>query len=94
MSANTAVLCDQHRIPTHLRGGLIRYFDQAIRPGGFLLAVLSNDLSGAFARGDVDSLAALPALLRLLADAEETAWGSPERVDGWLKRKEAEFYAS
>jgi len=37
----------QSGIPDHLRDGLVRYFSDGILPGGFLQAVLCNDLAQA-----------------------------------------------
>ena len=39
-------------IPDYMRGGIIRYVLHGIPPGGFLSAVISNDLSGAVLKAD------------------------------------------
>jgi len=71
-------------IPHHLRGGLVRYFADGILPGGFMQAVLCNDLTEAVVRGAPGSLFALPALIEFLRwTAPERAWGSRERVLAW-----------
>ena len=46
-------------IPAHLRPALARLFLQGIPPGGFITAVIRNDLSDAACRADEHSLAAL-----------------------------------
>lgn len=75
-------------VPEHLHEGLVRYLVHHIKPGSFLLAVLENDLAGAFARGDESSLAGLSALVRFLAlDAPPVASGGPYSVQLWLERR-------
>jgi hypothetical protein len=49
----------QFDIPDYLAWSLARYVVLALPPGGFLTAVLQNDLHGAVNRADEDSLAAL-----------------------------------
>ncbi len=71
-------------VPLHLRGGLERYFDWGILPGGFLQAVLCQDLDEAIARADPSSIRALPALcIWLTHHAPAHAWGSRETVLAW-----------
>ena len=69
----------------HLAGGLERYFNHRIRTGGFLEAVLKNDLHEAFARASPESVRALPAVVAWLHEfAPRPAFGSPEAVEAWL----------
>ena len=71
-------------IPDHLRDGLVRYFADGILPGGFLQAVLCNNLHEAIGRGDPGSLFALPALVEFLRwRTPAEAWGSVARVRAW-----------
>lgn len=73
------------RVPAHLRGGLLRYLHEHIPTGGFLSAVLRNDLIGAVAHGDPSSQAGLVAIVLFLVNhAPASAFGSPARVDAWL----------
>lgn len=39
-------------VPHHMRGGFERWFEHGIPPGGFGMAVLSNDLKDAYGRAD------------------------------------------
>ena len=72
-------------IPARLTEGLVRYRDGHIATGGFLRAVLANDLNDAVFRGDAESLLALPALVRWIRDElPADAWGSRVEVDRWL----------
>ena len=68
---------------------LRRYIDQHIPTGGFLEAVLSNDLKEAVGRADEDNMRVLPELVGFLYnEAPGTCWGSPERVRAWINRVE------
>lgn len=72
-------------VPEHLQPGLVRYLGDGIRPGGFLCAVLANDLAGAVSRADGDSAKGLVPLVRFLFDyAPVLAWGSTEAVENWI----------
>lgn len=51
-------------IPERLQGGILRYVEHGIQPGGFLTAVIMNDLGNATGRADPESLAALPLIVR------------------------------
>jgi hypothetical protein len=76
-------------VPDHLRGGLVLYLAHGILPGGFLQAVLCNDLQQAIARGDPVSLAGLPALTEWLTHyAPAVAWGSVACVRAWTTTPE------
>jgi len=43
---------DYSKIPAHMREGTRLYIEEGIEPGGFLTAVLANDLTGAVGRAD------------------------------------------
>ena len=72
-------------MPHHLHGGLVRYFSDGILPGGFLQAVLCNDLREAVLRAAPDitaaSLFAIIVYLNTFAPAQ--AWGSRAAVLAW-----------
>jgi hypothetical protein len=72
-------------VPEGTWEALRRYLIHGIRPGQFLQAVLSNNLIGAIARGDVKNLEGLVVLVRYLVHhAPAQAWGSPEAVAAWI----------
>lgn len=74
-------------IPTRLFDSLQRYVAGHVVTGGFLRAVLENDLAGAVLRADPESLDALPIIVRWLHDeAPGPCWGSVEAVAKWLAR--------
>lgn len=71
-------------VPTHLQPGLLLWVEKGVRPGGFLSAVLSNDLFVAAQRGDELSFIGLPALCRFLTKhAPEGSFGSPQFYRNW-----------
>jgi hypothetical protein len=77
---------DRQLIDPGLIDGLSRYFNQRIRTGDFLYAVLTNDLTGAMGRASHLSAMALPQLVKVLVNyAPSYAWGSPAKVEAWLK---------
>jgi hypothetical protein len=76
---------DYHRIPELTMEALRRYVECRIRPGGFLVAVLSNDLFEAIGRADAENLEALPAIVGYIhGELPGGCWGSPERYHDWL----------
>ena len=72
-------------IPESTRGAIERYVVNRIRTGGFLYAVLTNDLRGAMATADNDNLAALKVIVGFLHnEVPGICWGSADRVRLWL----------
>jgi hypothetical protein len=68
-------------IPSHTKAALDRYVNQKYLPGGFLMAVLSNDLFGAVGRADSENLAALPDIVKYVYNQmPANSWGSQELV--------------
>jgi hypothetical protein len=73
-----------HEIPEHLRGGLARHLVHGIRTGGFLEAVLENDLARAVAYGDDKALAGIKPLIVFLENyAPRGAWGPHGSQFNW-----------
>jgi len=74
-------------IPPAIIEGLVNYVAHGISPGGFLSAVIENDLAEAFARGDCSSLAALRAIVMWLNNnAPNSCWGFNGAIKDWLNR--------
>ena len=83
--ATTTHLLVQYGVPVHLREGLRRYVDEKVETGGFLRAVLENDLKEAVTRGDTASMDGLTCVVGYLFNqAPEACWGSKEAVKKWL----------
>jgi len=71
--------------------GLRRYADDGIPPGGFLMAVLENNLMEAFGRADEqNTLDMVEIAAYVYNEIPSVCHGSPERVTAWLEMKAAQ----
>ena len=71
--------------------GLDKYARHGVPTGGFLKAVLANDLAQAVGRADEESIVELRDIVRYVYNhLPATCWGSYERVEEWLTIKRAE----
>jgi hypothetical protein len=68
---------------------LYNYFVYGLEPGGFMTAVLSNDLYGASARADFENTKIMAQYAQWLVNrAPYGSYGSAEMVRGWLGQNE------
>lgn len=73
------------KAPNNLGPSLQRYIEKRIPMGGFMMAVLSNDLKEAMRRADEYSRQCLFEIVSwLYNEAPASCWGSPEKVSAWL----------
>jgi hypothetical protein len=71
-----------------IRESLVRYAHEHVATGGFLHAVLTNDLIRAIQVADPGNFQSLPAIIDYcLQLLPSQAWGSPDAVNQWLKEK-------
>jgi hypothetical protein len=78
-------------IPPTIMEGLNLYVEHGLRPGGFLTAVLCNDLFGAMAKADEMSARWLPALCTYIYNnVPGLVWGSEGMVEAWIGAKAEE----
>ena len=71
--------------PNSVKPSLKNYLGWHIPTGGFLQAVLSNDLTGAFGKADEINRECLHDIIKFLYnEAPIIAWGSRERYHDWL----------
>lgn len=77
-------------IPEMTRGSIMRYVEHGIQPGGFLTAVLSNDLYNATGRADRMNLAALPAIVRWFANHCPNLYGAENMREHIASKKRKE----
>jgi len=76
-------------LPESLRNGMRCYIEDHVETGGFLHAVLSNDLRAALAFADSDNLCDLYAIVVwIYNEAPSTCWGSPEKVAAWVAQRD------
>jgi len=77
---------DYSRIPALTLETLNAYVETGRPPGGFVFAVLTNDLMGAFACADPDNLDALgPITSYVYNRIPGIAWKTAERVNEWIE---------
>jgi hypothetical protein len=79
-------LFDQYGVLGMYQPGLRRYLEGGVRPGGFLTAVLENNLSAAVSRcSEMDLGNIIVRLVRfLMFEAPGQSWGSPAAVTAWI----------
>lgn len=75
-------------VPEHLRGGLQRYIEQGITPGGGLLSILMDRrLSEVMDACDDLTVVNLPSIRKFLFNyAPGIAHGDAKRVYAWIER--------
>lgn len=82
---------DGYNIPGHTRVALSAYVEEGIIPGGFLTAVLCNDLFGAVARADALNAACLVDICKFIYNRlPGDTWGSAEIMRDYVARKYSE----
>lgn len=80
-------------IPEHMQQGLRLYLEDGLEPGGFLYAVLTNDLAGAVGRADSTNVRRLPEYVQFLYNyAPAGSWGSERKVAAWMDARQKEMY--
>ena len=78
---------DYSKLPVSLRGGAQRYIEQGVTPGGFMQAVIRNDLALAIGRTDSNNLAWIRDIVSFwYNEAPGACWGSREKMDAWVER--------
>ncbi len=74
-------------LPPFTKQQIDQYVEQRIPPGGFLYAVLANDLFEAVAKADDINIHCLNDIVKYIYnDTPSVCWGSPEAVKDWLER--------
>lgn len=77
---------DGYDVPEHTKGTIERYILDRYAPGGFLTAVLANDLYGAIGRADEMNSYALKDICGWIYNrAPRDCWGSYEIVKKYLE---------
>lgn len=78
---------DYSTLPDNMRGGMERYIQYGIRPGGCLSAILANDLMQAVGRADEKTLAGLWSICSFLhSHAPVTCYGDWQTVEEWIAK--------
>lgn len=77
----------KYNIPKHTQGAIERWVDHGLFPGGFLEAVLTNDLFGAVGRADSENIRALKDIVMFVYnEVPSSAWGSKEQMQAYAKQ--------
>jgi hypothetical protein len=78
---------DWGRIPERMRDGILNYIERRWPPGGFLQAVICNDLREAAGRADDENQLLLFEYVKFFYNhAPHECWGSPEKFQAWLAK--------
>jgi hypothetical protein len=81
---------DYESIPEHTQGALRRYVENGLEPGGFLTAVLCNDLMGAIGRADWRNAAALKEIAQFVYnEIPGNCWGSYVKMVAYMDAVQA-----
>lgn len=74
-------------IPERTKVQIDEYVQTGCPVGGFLEAVLSNNLMEAFARADEENCASMFGIVHYLYNKVPLdCWGSPENYKAWIKK--------
>lgn len=72
-------------IPIGILEGLYDYINKGIPTGGFLYAVLCNNLVESFGRADLNSRAGLFEITGFIYnEAPSNCWGNKDKVNDWI----------
>ena len=81
---------NEYNMPDMTLHCLKEYVENRVPPGGFLYAVLTNNLIESFGRADEGNSASLQQIVRYLYnEMPADCWGSPAKVKAWLESDEA-----
>lgn len=82
---------ERHKLTQENIASIRMYIDHRIKPGGFLEAVLRNDLKEALGRADFRNRRKIFEWVEYLYNyAPAICWGSNDRVAAWLNEKDNE----
>ena len=74
-------------IPEYMHGGIIRYYENYIKPGDFLTAVINNDLRDACAHADdLNKHCLYNYFLWFYNEAPSGSWGYEGATHDWLMK--------
>lgn len=75
-------------LPEHMQGAMERWIEHGMLPGGFLTAVLTNDLFDAFGKADMVNRNRIHDYIVYLYNyAPAVCYGNPEKVRAWFDRQ-------
>ncbi len=78
---------DSNLIELRFKESIDRYVENGMEPGGFITAVLENDLVGAFGRADTAAMTNLKHIIcYCYNEIPSICWGSREKVANWYNK--------
>jgi len=81
-----AVEMESRGLPDYMVPAVYNYLENRKMPGGFLSAVIQNDLHGAISQADDQNRMAIRAWVKLLYNEfPGNAWGSTAKFNQWLE---------
>lgn len=82
----------EYGIPERMHGAIIRYYENGIRPGHFLTAVINNDLKEAVNRADSENSQCLKAyVIWFYNQAPGGSWGHADACEKWVEEFQHEI---
>ena len=82
---NLGLSYDEEYVPEHIRAGITNYFERGLHPGGFVSAVVPNDLSRAVQSAEHENRKHIPSITRwILFNAPAASRGSWAAFDNWI----------
>ena len=83
-------------IPSYMQDSIINYYENGLYPGGFLSAVINNDLQESIGRADNTNIHCIKNYIMWFYNhAPNGTWGYQTAVEDWIERfkKEGEEHA-
>lgn len=78
-------------IPERMMSSIKLYINERVEPGGFLTAVIQNNLKEAVGKADEENIGNIPAfIVYFYNEAPAACWGSLENMEAWLKERKEE----
>lgn len=92
LTADNKIAVDFTTLREPLRAGMDRWIQHGIQPGGFLSAVIANNLREAFVKADDENIRAMASIVNwFYNEMPAPAWGWPEKAKAWAKRFGRDF---
>jgi hypothetical protein len=79
---------DYSGLPPHIQGAAKRYIEHGVEVGGFLTAMISNNLTASFATADETNRERMFDIVSwFYNEAPGPCWGSPEKMTAWMQQQ-------
>ena len=76
---------NDYGLPRYMINSVLDYIEDGVPPGGFLSAIIENDLRGAISSADLNNLALLPEWVTwFYTFAPASCWGKDGACRAWI----------